>query len=248
MRSRTPGLIALGVVAYPLFLVATVPARYIAARLPPSAVAIEDARGTLWSGSARAVVAMPQGPVPLDRLEWHFRPLRLIAGRAAFDVHAVTRGMEARTQVERGPGATHLVNLELRGDAAALAFLAPIVAAWQPQGTLSANAASLTLDGGELRGEGRAEWLSAATTLSQVRPLGSYRAELKAAGGPAKVVLTTMEGPLRLTGDGTLTAQGGFAFTGEARAEGPAATDLEPLLNLMGPRRPDGSRTLRWSQ
>jgi hypothetical protein len=191
---------------------------------------------------------MPQGPVPLDRVEWHFRPGRLIAGRAAFDVHAVTRGLEARTRLERGIAMTELVDLDLRGDAAALAMLAPIVATWQPQGTLTASAASLTWDGAELRGEGRAEWRAAALALSQVKPLGSYRAELKGAGGPAKIIVTTLDGPLRLSGDGTLTPQGRFAFSGDARGEGAAASELEPLLNLIGPRRPDGSRTVRWSQ
>jgi hypothetical protein len=62
-----------------------------------------------------------------------------------------------------------------------------------------------------------------------------------------KVNLATLEGPLRLTGEGTLTPQGRLAFAGEARGEGAAAQSLEPLLDLMGPRRADGARALRWN-
>ena len=35
-----------------------------------------------------------------------------------------------------------------------------------------------------------------------------------------------------------------MTFSGEARGEGANAAALEPLLNLMGPRRPDGARSI----
>jgi general secretion pathway protein N len=254
---RAPAIAALGIAAYLVFLAATVPASCVAARFGSPAVQVSDARGTLWKGSARATLRTPQdpsprsapwGPVELERVEWRFRPLRLAAGRLAFDVEAAAKGIEARARLERGISTTELRDLEARGEAAALSLVAPLVGTWQPQGAITVTAPALAWDGDELRGEARAEWRGAAVALSQVRPLGSYRAELRGAGGPAKVTLTTIEGPLRLAGDGTLTPQGRFAFSGEARGEGPAGPSLEPLLDLMGPRRADGSRALRWSQ
>jgi len=56
--------------------------------------------------------------------------------------------------------------------------------------------------------------------------------------------VTTIKGPLRVTGSGTASPSSGFTFKGEARGEGEAAKALEPLLDLMGPRRPDGARAL----
>jgi len=50
-----------------------------------------------------------------------------------------------------------------------------------------------------------------------------------------------------VSGEGTLEALARFAFSGEARGEGPDAAALTPLLDLLGPRRPDGSRALRFS-
>jgi len=60
------------------------------------------------------------------------------------------------------------------------------------------------------------------------------------------VTISTVEGPLRITGQGTLAPPARFSFTGEARAEGPQAAALEPLLGRMGPARADGSRALEW--
>jgi general secretion pathway protein N len=245
---RVPAIAALGIAAYLVFLVATVPASVVAARIHPPTIEVSDAKGTLWSGNARATLRTPQGPVELDRIEWRFRPSRLIAARLAFDVDATAKGIDAHARLERGIGTMELRNLEARGEAAALALFAPLAATWQPEGPITVTSPALAWDGVDLRGEGRAEWRGAALALSQVRPLGTYRAELKGAGGPAKVTLTTIEGPLRLSGDGTLTPQGRFAFSGEARGEGTAAQSLEPLLDLIGPRRADGTRALRWSQ
>ena len=243
---RAPAIAALGIAAYLVFLAAMLPASFVAARIDPSVAEASDIRGTAWKGSARVTLRTPQGPVALDRVEWRWLPLRLAAARLAYDVNASAPGLAARARVERGFGSTELRDLEARGDAASLSALAPGLGPWQPQGAISVTAPALSWDRDELRGEGRAEWRSAALALSQVRPLGSYRAELKAAGGPARVTLSTLEGPLRLTGDGTFTPRGRLAFTGEARGEGAAAASLEPLLDLLGPRRADGTRTLRW--
>lgn len=245
---RAPAIAALGIAAYLVFLVALVPASFVVSRIGGPTVEASDATGTMWNGSARATLRTPQGPVEIERIEWKFRPSRLIAGRLAFDVEAAAKGIDARARLERGFSTTELRDLHARCEAAALSLFAPLAATWQPQGAITVTSPAIAWDGVELRGEGRAEWRAAAVALSQVRPLGSYRAELRGAGGPAKVTLTTLEGPLRLAGDGTLTPQGRFVFSGEARGEGTAAPSLEPLLDLMGPRRADGTRALRWSQ
>ena len=96
---------ARGVAAYVVFLVAGVPASFVAARLSaalPGRVTLSDTRGTLWAGSAHAQVVAHGGPVFLDRLEWRLQPSRLAAGRLAFDVRAMARGLDARLQVARG--------------------------------------------------------------------------------------------------------------------------------------------------
>ena len=90
------------------------------------------------------------------------------------------------------------------------------------------------------------EWRGAAVGLSEVRPLGTYRADIHAEGHAGKVVVSTVEGRLRIAGQGTLTPPTRIVFRGEARAEGADAKALEPLLDLFGPARPDGARALDW--
>jgi general secretion pathway protein N len=249
MRMRAPAIVALGIAAYVVFLVATVPASFVIEKLNAPAVSeFSDVRGTLWNGSARALLRLPQGPISVERLEWKFRPARLIGGRLAFDVHAASTGMQARAELSRGFSGIEARDLLARAEAPALAAFAPLAAGWQPQGIVTIESPGVSWNDRELRGEGRAEWRGAALSLSEVRPLGSYRAEVRGTGGPAKVAITTIEGPLRLSGDGTFTPSGRLTFSGEARGEGAVAQKLDPLLDLLGPRRPDGARQVKWGQ
>jgi general secretion pathway protein N len=96
---------------------------------------------------------------------------------------------------------------------------------------------------GEARGAANVEWRDAAVALTDVKPIGSYRLEARGEGGPARLSVTTLSGPLRISGKGEATATRG-SFSGEARGEGDSAKALEPLLDLLGPRRPDGARAL----
>ena len=67
-----------------------------------------------------------------------------------------------------------------------------------------------------------------------------------AEGHAGKVTISTLDGALRVSGQGTLTPPTRFAFKGEARATDAQAKALEPLLSLMGPQRADGARDLNW--
>jgi general secretion pathway protein N len=108
------------------------------------------------------------------------------------------------------------------------------------------EAPALAWDGRTVRGNARAEWRDAGLALTDVRPLGSYRIEARGAGGPLEFSVATLQGPLSIAGRGTFAPPAALAFSGEARAEGPNAAALEPLLNLLGPRRADGARSLEW--
>jgi len=239
VRLRTIAIV--GIAAYAVFLVASLPASLVARWISmPGVLELANAQGTLWSGSARAVA----GAAQLDSLRWRFLPARLASGQLAFSVDGYGSGLEGHGQVNRGFGAFEVRELHVRGDAAAIAAFAPLAAGWQPDGRVTLDAPALAWNGREARGTARLEWHDAAIALSSVRPLGSYRAEARAEGGPVKITVTTLGGPLQVTGNGTFTPFGALVFTGEARALPAAESTLEPLLNLMGSRRPDGARTI----
>ncbi|HEX3097855.1 MAG TPA: type II secretion system protein N [Usitatibacter sp.] len=244
---RPAALAVLGIAAYAVFLAASMPARFVAQRISvPGAIELVDAQGTVWDGRARALVAAGGPSATLDDVRWHFLPARIASGRLAFALDASGAGLDGHAEVERGPGAFGARDVHARADAAALAAFLPLVAGWRPEGAVTLVAPAIAWNGREAHGEARLEWRDAALAIGAVRPLGSYRLEARAEGGPARITLTTLDGALRLAGTGTFTPPDALAFAGDARAEGPTAAALEPLLNLLGPRRADGARTLEW--
>jgi general secretion pathway protein N len=242
-------LATLGAAAYALFLAALMPASYVAARLESStrgALQVHEAGGTLWKGRGRATIATPAGPLALEDLGWRFLPARLAAGRIAFAVEGRSAGFESRAEVGRSLSAWEARDVSIRGQASGAASFMPLIAHWRPEGVLAATAARVSWNEREFRGEARLEWRAAAVALSEVRPLGSYSARIRGEGAQARLTLATLDGPLKLSGQGTLTPPSSLAFSGEARAEEAAAAGLQPLLDLIGPHRADGSRVIEW--
>jgi len=242
MRARTIVLLALA--AYLVFLVATMPARWALARVaPPAGLSLSDVNGTVWNGSAALAT---QAGVPITHVRWRFVASRLASARIAFAVDAAGAALQARGELSRGLGGIEAHGVTARGDAAALTALVPLAAAWRPQGAVTLDAPALAWDGRTARGSARAEWRDASLAISDVRPLGSYRVDVRADGGPARFDVATLDGALRVAGHGTFAPPDALAFSGEARAQGNSAAALEPLLNLLGPRRADGARELHW--
>ena len=243
---RIPAIAALGIAAYVAFLVATIPASMVAARAAGAVPGLElsESSGTLWNGAARARLATAGGQVTLDSLHWHFLPAHLASGRLAFDVDASGPGVDAHAAIGRSVGAWELRDGRGQSEAPLAMAIAPWIAPWRPEGALTFAIPSASWDEREARGDATIEWRRAAVALSEVHPLGSYRLVAHADTGPAQVSVTTIEGPLTVSGKGTLTPPHRLAFSGEARGEGDAAKALEPLLDLLGPRRPDGARAV----
>jgi hypothetical protein len=244
---RRLALIVFGIVAFAAFLFATVPASFVVASFHRvEGVQLSDVRGTFWKGAARARLLLPGGAIEVEELSWRFAPGRLLAGRVAFDVAARDPRLDAQVQLGRGFGGLEARDLQANGDAAVVGAFLPLLATWRPQGRVTLAAPLLTWDERELRGSARAEWRSAVLSFPDPRALGTYVIEMRGDGGPAKVTLATLEGLLRLTAEGTYAPPARLTLHGEARAQ-PAATDtLEPLLNLLGPRRADGARSFDW--
>ena len=246
MRART--LIAIvGIPAFAVFMVLTAPASFIAARARDESrgrVHFDETRGTFWSGSMRALVDAPGGPVTLERIAWRLVPAKLVEGRLAFDVSVDSRDARANVQVLRGWSEWEARDGTARIDARLLPAFSPLVAAWRPEGALSITIGDVRWDEQQLHGPVTVEWLDAGVTLSEVKPLGAYRLVLQGTGATAKIALSTLSGPLEISGNGEWKLPRAMAFTGEARAQGSSAAALEPLLNLMGPKRPDAARSI----
>src|SRR5688572_18203595 len=102
---RAAPLVALGVVAYAVFLAATIPAPVVAAHVASEtrgAVRLHEVKGTAWDGAARAIVTLPATSFDVDVVTWRWRPASLAAGRFAFEVDATMKQLEVRGEVGRG--------------------------------------------------------------------------------------------------------------------------------------------------
>lgn len=255
VRWAVAGVVVGALVALVLFAPAAWLAQAVAAASDQRLI-LADARGTIWSGSA--VPVLTGGGDSRDasylpgRLEWTLAP-RLYGAELSARQSCCINGT-ALIQIRPGMG---------RVKATLLPNVAGIVGQW-PSGWLGGlgtpwntlqlgGSARLASPGftaervqGRWRLEGRIdlELQSVSSRLTTLDTLGSYRITLAGGAGADSatlLTLSTLEGPLQLTGDGTW-GPGGVKFRGEARAGVVDEAALSNLLNIIGRR--DGARSI----
>ncbi|MEO8151728.1 MAG: type II secretion system protein N [Rhizobacter sp.] len=211
-------------------------------------VQLADARGSIWSGSAVAVLT--GGPESRDasalpgRVEWSlgFKGL-------GFDLrvrHACCLNDTVSLLLKPGLGRVSAA-LAPKPDWVGqwpAAFLSGYGTPWntlQLGGSLRLLSSGLKLDWVQGRwivdGQADIDILQVSSRASTLDPLGSYRFSINGtAGGPPQLRLSTLSGSLQLTGEGTAGANG-VRFKGEARAATEAdEAPLNNLLNIIGRR------------
>lgn len=233
-------------------LVLFAPARWLAQAVTAASegrVQLEDARGTVWDGSARLVLTGGAGSrdaaaLP-SRLAWRMRPaatgLRLALSADCCTPQPLVMWLQARW------GGAQLVLDDAPASQWPAALLAGLGTPWntlQLEGDLRLATRALVLrwSSGRLQVEGGAEVsaLQIASRLSTLRPMGSYRLSL-AGGDTPTLRLDTLEGSLRLSGQGQWVGAR-LRFAGEASAAPEREAALSNLLNIIGQRQ--GARSL----
>jgi len=247
MKARTLLFIFLGLVAFAIILAVTMPASFIASQVNsklPGKVAVDSAQGNIFKGEARVQVAPGVSPVVIERVQWNFKPQRLANGQIAFDTTASAGGFEAKMEIARDGSRWHVRDFEAHGDASSFASFFTILTAYRFTGPVTASAVSLDGDDREIYGDVRIEWRDATTGLSDVRPVGSYRADWHSEGSSGRLSVSTLGGPLRIAGSGATRMPSAVDFSGEARAEPQVGPALDPLLNAIGPPTAGGGRAI----
>lgn len=226
-------------------------ARWVADRSGQRFV-LADARGTLWSGSALAVLG--GGPGSRDasalpgRLQWH---LGWAAGPQGGGLELALRQAcciddVLRLRLQPGIGRLRVSTaapVRAHWPAAWLAGLGAPFNTLRLGGGLQLQAEDLSVEDvqGRLRVSGQAELRlqDLSSRLGPLPTLGSYRLVLSgAADGDegARVALQTLQGPLRLSGQGQWSGAR-LRFRGQAEAEPGSEAMLNNLLNLLGQRQ-----------
>lgn len=240
MKRRLLQLLALAILATAAAL-AVLPARWLMLALPSHwPLAIVEASGTLWSGSATLALgpAHDRRTLP-DALRWN---LSLASGPQMEIRHPWLGGPLTLAITLGGP----MISAQtLQAPASALAALDARLAAVGPGGTLWLSWPRLEF-GASAHAPGQrlldAEWRAASSALTPIRPVGHYAVALRqGAGDTAELLLETRHGPLLLEGRGGVDAARGFHFQGTARAEPGISPEthaaLQDVLGALGPRR-----------
>jgi general secretion pathway protein N len=208
-----------------------------------------DAQGTLWRGSAfiggAASGDSPVTPLLPGRFSWRISPLALV-GMVDLQLEnseALAQPVTFKggwSQWKLSPSALLLPAEGLSGLGAPLNTIAP-------SGTmrLSWTGLELALENRQLAINGRTtlEMSDMASRLSSIRPLGSYALALDWSGQQAQLSLSSVKGPLLLSGRGSLN-NGRLQFSGQAEAAQGQEEALANLLNLLGQRKPGSERNI----
>ena len=247
--------IVLGVL---LALVAFAPAAWLAGSVASATgqrVLLSDARGSVWNGSAVAVLTGGEGSRDASllpgRLGWTLRPKGL--GLELQLRHACCLNGTVAVRVKPGFGRTEYTLVPPGGwvgqwPAALLGGLGTPWNTMQLGGSVRLESKGLRVESVQGRWvvDGRADLnvLEASSRLSTLESLGSYRMSISgdaANPGLSLLTLSTDSGPLQLSGNGTW-GPSGVRFRGEARAAVVEETTLSNLLNIIGRR--DGARSV----
>lgn len=254
-RRAWPWVLAGAVVGAACALVAQAPAGWLAgwlARATEQRLLLTEARGTLWAGSAVIVLAGGEGS----------RDARALAGRLHWSLGLAPGGWRALQLTLRQPCCIDdALQLRLEPGLGRLRLSLPPgrqavghwPAAWltglgapfntlRLGGTASLWAEDFSVETvqGRWRLDGRAglELRGLNSALSAVDPLGSYRLMVSASDGAdgARLALDTLQGPLRLSGQGQWAGPK-LRFRGQAQADPGSEAMLNNLLNLLGQRQ-----------
>jgi general secretion pathway protein N len=260
-KSRSAGLrwgVAGVVIGALLALLAFAPAAWLAGAVASATqqrLLLADARGTVWSGSAVAVLTGGAGSRDASslpgRLTWTLRPHGL--GLELALQHACCLNGVVAVQVRPGISRTDYTLVPPAGWVGQwpTAFLGGLGTPWNTMelgGTVRLASPGLRIESVQGRWvvDGRADvdLVGVSSRLTTLDALGSYRLSLSgdaANPGIALLSLSTQEGALQLSGNGTW-GPAGVRFRGEARASALEESALSNLLNIIGRR--DSARSV----
>lgn len=203
---------------------------YALQRVSGGALSLVQTQGSIWRGSGVALLRQNSRYQSLGSYRWQMHVLnasvQVQAGDATL-MNARYVPFAQRIDVD---------NLHLSLPASAIDIVAPQLAPYQLQGSLTASSDHLTLDAAGIHGQAVLEWLHAASALSEIRPLGDYRILLQGNGQSLDAQLSTLSGKLKLDGKGSFDNMAGMRFNGTAQAApGVAEAEVTELLHHIGP-------------
>jgi general secretion pathway protein N len=234
-RQRLALYCAVGVLVYVAALVAMMPASWISRALERASqdrLLVRSPTGTLWAGSARVYARERSGPpLELGELRWKTAWSGLLAAKLAS--HVAFGGAERPVRVELSPAGVSVQGLDLALPGRVLASFVPGLETFGPTGELRLRAESLRVDDDSILGVAEIQWRHVRLSRAPGLDLGSHVAKLRGTGSKVDIELATLEGPLRLNGQGSWNREAGLKMTGSAEHGVEAPPELPQFLRAV---------------
>lgn len=223
-------LAILGIVAFVVSLIVTVPAHFAGGYLPPG-IQASGLQGTLWQGQARRLQVRGFN---LGEVTWEIRPYALLLGRIQADVSMSRTDLQGRGSVARGLTGYHILDARLQGDER---FLAPFAADYgvTVDGRIEADIDELAFnDDGPQAADGMIAWREARLLNPSALVLGNVNVTLNQEGDTAVAELRNTGDELRLNGDAQL--QSGWNYNARLQIAPTPATpkQVRDALPFLG--------------
>lgn len=235
-------LVALGVGAFIIFALLTLPASLVLSWLGSSGIHAGGVSGTIWNG--RAQVLQVQG-AHIGGVEWKLHALPLLTARISADVKVTRIDGFATTQLSASPTGT--VNLKQLTASLPLSALPPNVIPGGWAGTLNGKFAQLTLEKGwPTQVDGTLDIVDLTGPARRPAKVGSYRVVFDPAASSAEVLKGTIsdsgDGPLQIAGTVELKSDRSYAVDALVAARPNAPGNLVKTLEFLGPPDAQGRR------
>lgn len=235
-------LVALGVSAFIIFALVTLPAGVVLSWLGSSGISAGGVSGTIWNG--RAQVLQIQG-AHIGGIEWKLHILPLFTAHASADVKLTRIDGFATTQLSVSPAGT----IRLKGLTASLPLSVfppnTIPGGWTA--TLNGKFTQLTLENGwPTQAGGTLDIVDLTGPARNPSPAGSYRIVFDPAASTAEVLRGAIsdagDGPLQVNGTLELTSGRNYKLSALIAARPDAPRNLVQMLEYLGPPDEQGRR------
>ncbi|HVW52492.1 MAG TPA: type II secretion system protein N [Trinickia sp.] len=209
-----------------------------------------DPSGSVWNGSATLVLAAGRdagaGTLLPGRVRWQTAFWPLLTGHLDMRMQHVPAMPEA-IEVAAGARSATVSAGEIAVPAALLAGLGAPFNTLDLRGSVRVAWTPWRVLGTRAYGQLVVTLTDMTSRVSPVKPLGSYRVAFQSQGDDSTIDLSTLNGPLMLSGHGMVSANS-TSFHGQASAQPQARDNLAGLLNVLGRPNGDGTIALDYSR
>jgi general secretion pathway protein N len=244
--TRLQQLIAAGLAAFFVTVLASIPAGVVVRWLGPEWLRVSGISGSLWHGTARSIEA---GGLRLGRTDWELLGWSVLLGRLSGRVESrFGDGVASGDVAIRLGGGFDCTACRYEG---ALSNLWPVVAALRSvEGRMVAEIPTLQVRNGwptravatvHLSGVSLPLSADVAALQPQVALVAQVASDPVDESGIIEAEVKDDGGPVELAATLAFSPPGAFTLSGRVKARAGAPADLVNALNLLGPRDSGGT-------